>query len=624
MRKFTSFTLLILALFSVLAMPSLAQPPAPPDEDGGRSGDTLAFISNRGGDYELYIANLQTNVLRQLTDNDAEDWYADWAPYTLQDRSTGSVSTDGSGHLAFASNRDGDYEIFLMPADCDYDPEGCADAWQITNNEASDLNPVWSPSTSPVGLVFVSDRDGDQDIYLRVIDGSGRMFALTDNAASDKDPAWAPDGSGIYYATESDGDYEIAFTAIGGDGGPQTLTDNDADDESPFVSPTGQQIAFSTNRDGNYEIYVMDSDGQNPTRLTNDAGDDFAFGWSPDGERIAFASDRDGDYEIYIVDADGKNLRQITANNAGDLAPVWAPPRIAPPGEDQDTPTPSATSRDTLTPSATPAPQQCRITSSGNVNIRSGPGTNYPILGILTASDQLIATGQNGRWFATQFNGQPAWVAGWVTQQGGSCQNLPFVAAPLTPVPPTDTPTPTPLVVTIPPTTPAPAGSVPVCSPPPDPQFRTVYNNNPTLASRLGCPVSNHPRVGPKAYTMNSAYQRFEDGQMIWLQNLGWYKQAKIYTLFGNGSYMRFNDTWDSSMPESAGLTPPSGQIEPIRGFGKVWREQNLRDDLGWATIEEQAGDATYQNFANGQMIHITQTDDTYIFLMDTNLWYVR
>ena len=58
--------------------------------------------------------------------------------------------------------------------------------------------------------------------------------------------------------------------------------------------------------------------------------------------------------------------------------------------------------------------------------------------------------------------------------------------------------------------------------------------------------------------------------------------------------------------PESGGLAPPAGLLEPIRGFGKVWREnQAVQDALGWATGIEQGNVATAQDFSNGRMLYI-------------------
>ena len=69
-------------------------------------------------------------------------------------------------------------------------------------------------------IAFVSDRDGNDEIY--VMDANGEeLRKLTNNRFTDGQPSWSPDG---------------------------------------------KQIAFESDRERNYEIYVMDIDGDNPRK----------------------------------------------------------------------------------------------------------------------------------------------------------------------------------------------------------------------------------------------------------------------------------------------------------------------------------------------------------------------
>ena len=85
-----------------------------------------------------------------------------------------------NGKIAFISNRDGDFEIFVMDADG-------ADQDQLTDNTAVDYSPVWSPDGSKIA--FISDRDGDYEIFVMDADGADQD-QLTDNAAGDRNPDW--------------------------------------------------------------------------------------------------------------------------------------------------------------------------------------------------------------------------------------------------------------------------------------------------------------------------------------------------------------------------------------------------------------------------------------------------
>ena len=76
----------------------------------------------------------------------------------------------------------------------------------------------------------------------------------------------------------------------------------------------------------------------------------------------------------------------------------------------------------------------CTVISAAGtaVNVRSGPGTQYAVIGNLAAGQSYPALGQlsGGEWYQVSVNGQSGWVAASVTQLDGDCANLAQVAAP--------------------------------------------------------------------------------------------------------------------------------------------------------------------------------------------------
>lgn len=93
-------------------------------------------------------------------------------------------------------------------------------------------------------------------------------------------PSWSPDGRKIAFVSERDGNSEIYM--MNADGSDVTrLTDHSADDWGASWSPDGRKIAFVSDRDGNDEIYMMNADGTNVTRLTNNPGVDKFPVWQP-------------------------------------------------------------------------------------------------------------------------------------------------------------------------------------------------------------------------------------------------------------------------------------------------------------------------------------------------------
>lgn len=84
-------------------------------------------------------------------------------------------------------------------------------------------------------IAFASDRDGNAEIYIMNVDGSEQR-RLTDNHAEDWDPSFSPDGSKIAFESDRDGNSEIYIMNVGGS--EQTrLTNNPAIDWLPCFSP---------------------------------------------------------------------------------------------------------------------------------------------------------------------------------------------------------------------------------------------------------------------------------------------------------------------------------------------------------------------------------------------------
>lgn len=219
-----------------------------------------------------------------------------------------------SGTIVFQSNRDGNNEVYVMEGD----GSGLAN---LTNDLAEDGAPFWSPDGKQIA--FQSLRDGNSEVYVMNADGSNPT-RLTNDPSDDAVDGWSPDGKKILFHTNRDGNYEVY--AMNADGTDQTnLTNNSAGDEIPDWSPDGTKIAFMSDRDGNPEIYVMNADGSNPSWLTNSPGEDLFPYWSPDGTKIAFFSSRDGNLEVYVMNADGSDQINLSNNQADDVPPAsWS------------------------------------------------------------------------------------------------------------------------------------------------------------------------------------------------------------------------------------------------------------------------------------------------------------
>jgi hypothetical protein len=260
----------------------------------------IAFDSNRDGNGEIYVMNADGGGVVRLTNHPATDGDPAWSP-------------DGR-QIAFVSSRDGNSDIYVMNAD------GSSQI-RLTDNPARDHQPAWLPDGQHIA--FVSDRDGNTEIYVMYADGSG-LTRATNHPAYDWFPAWSPSGEQIAFTSNRDGSSKVYLMGVDGSGQARPLN-NSTFGGAPAWSPDGQQIAFYAAREGtNYEIYVINADGNDLTRLTDNPAFDSDPAWSPSGQQIAFMSDRDGNLEIYVMSADGTGLKRLTNHEAADGNPAWS------------------------------------------------------------------------------------------------------------------------------------------------------------------------------------------------------------------------------------------------------------------------------------------------------------
>lgn len=152
-----------------------------------------------------------------------------------------------------------------------------------------------------------------------------------------------------------------------------------------------------------------------------------------------------------------------------------------------------------------------------------------------------------------------------------------------------------------------------------DPADAPLAKTAAALVGRAGCPTWSFPPMIQNV----GAYQPFERGTMVWVR--GAYRTPDtIYVIYYDNRrqslvWKDYTDTWVEGMPEGGNKTAPSGLYEPIRGFGKVWRENpEVRNTLGWAAAPEVATDGTYQLFSSGTvMLHRAPLDRVFILYPD-------
>jgi Tol biopolymer transport system component len=236
-----------------------------------------------------------------------------------------ATPTPGCSKIAFASDRDGNSEIYVM------NPDGSGQT-RLTNNPALDYTPAWSPDGTKI--TFSTNRDGNEEIYVMNANG-GNPVRLTNNPAQDYFPTWSPDGAKIAFTRNLGGGNQEIYVINANGTGEVNITNDPANDLQPVWSPDGTKFAFASNRGGHpsyLDIFVMNADGTGVTQLTTNFNIDYYPAWSPDGTKIAFTSDRTTNpqsypfaLEVFVMNANGTNQINLTNHGRGDAIPIWSP-----------------------------------------------------------------------------------------------------------------------------------------------------------------------------------------------------------------------------------------------------------------------------------------------------------
>jgi len=128
-------------------------------------GRYVTFTALTGGVSDIFIYDLQDNVLKQMT----RDVFADLQPVWSPDGKTIAFVTE-----RFSTNLDwvdiGNYELALL------DVESGRIQKLLGFPNGKNINPQWTPDSK--GLYFLSDQNGKTDLY-RIDLASGKLFQVT-------------------------------------------------------------------------------------------------------------------------------------------------------------------------------------------------------------------------------------------------------------------------------------------------------------------------------------------------------------------------------------------------------------------------------------------------------------
>jgi TolB protein len=262
----------------------------------------IVFASDIDGDYELFVMAADGSHRRRLTDNDVDDFSPAWAP--------------GGRRVVFLRERaSGDEDIFILHL-----RSGTERPWVVTK-WSDEGEPEWSPDGDWIAFRGNDGGDGSDVVAFRVDRAAGRVISSQDENSTNHSPTWSPDGNQIGLVEEYDESdiYVASFCCSNGFEKRQLTSDREWKSGLDW-SPGGGCILFTQEGDG---LYAVSTEGGEPRELYSDGSAIFSGSWSPDGKHIVFSSDAAGSDDLYVIDADGSDPRRLTTSKTSEYSAAW-------------------------------------------------------------------------------------------------------------------------------------------------------------------------------------------------------------------------------------------------------------------------------------------------------------
>jgi tricorn protease len=272
-------------------------------------GEAIYFVSDRDGVLNLYRFDPATSATTQITHE--KTWDVRWASSDNRSQivfeldgelSVHDTASGATRRLAIAVPDDGLYRR----------PSRVSAAGQIEDWELS-----------PKGERALVVARGD--VFTVPIEKGATRNLTNSSNAHDRAARWSPDGKQIAFVSDRSGEDQLWLVAQDGSGKPVQLTTSFAAMlGAPEWSPDGKRLALS-DKDG--RLWVVGVADRKVTEVAHDEyGGIGGFAWSPGGDHLAFTlTDPNRNHSLWIWSAADGEKRRATEEGFDEYSPVWDP-----------------------------------------------------------------------------------------------------------------------------------------------------------------------------------------------------------------------------------------------------------------------------------------------------------
>jgi serine/threonine-protein kinase len=333
-------------------------------------GTEVAFVAAEGSYKHIFLRNVKTGAVRQITRDDYDHvrpaWGAD--PHTLfysrsrkpgeslgisdniqgvyadtdlvrhdLDRNEAMVVVESAGYPTVA--RGGSNLVYVsFPSHRIWKSDLNGNRREQLTSDDSDSFFHVEPQLSADGTRIVFRRTNARNLWhIGVVTLDHHTVYVVTNGFN-LHPTWHPSGRHLYFSSYRGGGMNVWRQQVGPDsspvGPPEPVTVGAGYDLHPTVSPDGRRLLFTV-QNINADVYRLSVDpvtgwtnGPSPEPMPfNSIREDSRAAWAPTTNEtiIAFNSDRDGDMNLFIYRGRDGSLQKVTDGPGGDFQPSWSP-----------------------------------------------------------------------------------------------------------------------------------------------------------------------------------------------------------------------------------------------------------------------------------------------------------